>query len=127
MTDNARILWIGNRHESGKVAGTIEKAGYEVLVAADLTAALEILRNQRIDLIVLENETSCVQGELVAVRLKSIAHKVPILLLCEPLDSGAPQAFFVNLILSLKAGPELLLRAIHTLVPQESSSRKTGT
>ena len=126
MNDNSRILLIGNREESREVAGTIEKAGYEVSFAADLNAALEVLRQEYVDLIVLENETSCVQGELVAVRLKSLAHKVPILLLCEPLDSGAPQVFFVNLILSLKAAPELLLRAIHTLVPQPSS-RKTGT
>lgn len=126
MKDNPRILWIGNRHESREGAQTIEKAGYEVSVAADLNTALEILRNQQVALIVLENETSCVQGELVAVRLKSVAHKVPIVLLCEPLDSGAPQAFFVNLILSLKAAPDLLLRAIHTLAPQQSS-RKTGT
>lgn len=126
MNDNARILWIGNRDESREVAETIERAGYEVSIAADLTMALETLRNEHVALVVLENETSCVQGELVAVRLKSIAHKVPILLLCEPLDSGAPQAFFVNLILSLKVAPELLLRAIHTLVPQPTS-RKTGT
>src|SRR6185437_15711952 len=88
MNENTRILWIGNRNQSREVAEAIEKAGYEVSVTADLTA-------------VLENETSCVQGELVAVRLKGVAPKVPILLLCEPLDSGAPQVFFVNLILSL--------------------------
>lgn len=126
MNDYARILWIGNRDESREAAETIEKAGYEVSIAVDLTAALETLRNQHIALIVLENETSCIQGELVAVRLKGVAPKVPILLLCEPLAVGAPQAFFVNLILSLKAAPELLLRSIYTLVPHQSS-RKTGT
>lgn len=126
MNDYARILWIGNRDESREAAETIEKAGYEVSIAVDLTAALETLRNQHIALIVLENETSCIQGELVAVRLKGATPKVPILLLCEPLAAGAPQAFFVNLILSLKAAPELLLRSIYTLVPHQSS-RKTGT
>jgi PleD family two-component response regulator len=126
MNENTRILWIGNRNQSREVAEAVEKAGYEVSVTADLTAALETLRKQQIALIVLENETSCVHGELVAVRLKGVAPKVPILLLCEPLDSGAPQVFFVNLILSLRAAPELLLRSIQTLVPYQSS-RKTGT
>jgi DNA-binding NtrC family response regulator len=126
MNEYARILWIGNRDESREAAESVEKDGYEVSIAADLNAAMEILRNEHIDLIVLENETSCIQGELVSVRLKGVAPKVPILLLCEPLASGAPQAFFVNLILSLKAAPELLLRSIYTLVPRQSS-RKTGT
>jgi len=126
MNENVRVLWIGNRDESMEVAGNIEKAGYRLSTAADVPAALETLRKQQIGLIVLENETSCIQGELTAVRLKTVAPKVPILLLCEPLDPGTPQAFFVNLILSLKAAPDLLLRAIRTLIPHESS-RKTGT
>jgi DNA-binding NtrC family response regulator len=126
MNESVRVLWIGNRDESTEIAKMIRKAGYGLSTATDLTTAVETLRQQQIGLIVLENETSCVQGELTAVRLKSVAPKVPILLLCEPLDSGTPQAFFVNLILSLRAAPELLLRSIRTLVPLESS-RKTGT
>ena len=99
-----------------------------MLAANDLSAAVETLRNREIQLIVLENDASCVQGELAAVRLKSAAPRVPILLLCDPLDAAAslPQALFVNLILGLKTAPELLLRAIETLLPHPAG-RKTGT
>lgn len=66
------------------------------------------------------------QGELLAVRLKNAAAHVPILLLCDPLDKGTPQVFFVNLILGMNASPELLLKAIKTLLPGHPEKR-TGT
>jgi CheY-like chemotaxis protein len=126
MNDNIAVLWIGTTHESAGFSALLKKSGYRIVTAADLSAGLEAVRKKEIGLIVLENEISCVQGELAAVRLKSAAPRTPILLLCEPLDSAAPQAFFVNLILGLKAAPELLLRAVKTLLPQHSA-RKTGS
>lgn len=126
MDDHITVLWIGSRHESAGFSALLTKSGYNLIITAELPAGLEAVRKHQIGLIVLENEISCVQGELAAVRLKSAAPRTPILLLCEPLDSAAPQAFFVNLILGLKAAPELLLRAVKTLLPQHSA-RKTGT
>lgn len=126
MEDNNTLLWIGGRYESGGFSALLTKSGYGLVTAADLPAGLEAVRKHHVGLIVLENEISCVQGELAAVRLKSAAPRIPILLLCEPLGSAAPQVFFVNLILGLKAAPELLLRAVKTLLPQRSV-RKTGT
>jgi DNA-binding response OmpR family regulator len=126
MEESYTILWIGDRHESPEIAERLHAPRYHVIAAKDVVSALEELRQQEIDLIVMENETSCVQGELGAVRLKSAAPRVPILLLCDPLDSGTPQVFFVNLILALRTSPELLLRAIETLVPRRAF-RKTGT
>lgn len=126
MDEKYTLLWIGNRHESPEIASGLHEAGYRIILSADVASTMERLRNEAVDLIVLENETSCVQGELAAVRLKSAAPRVPILLLCDPVDSGTPQAFFVNLILALRSGPELLLRAIETLLPHESSRRNVG-
>lgn len=126
MDEKYTLLWIGTRHESPELASGLQEAGYRIILSADVASTMESLRNEAIDLIVLENETSCVQGELAAVRLKSAAPRVPILLLCDPVDSGTPQAFFVNLILALRSGPELLLRAIETLLPHESSRRNVG-
>lgn len=125
MSDNFTLLWIGNRHQSPAVAAGLEKAGYRIVTSSDVAETLQTLRKQDVDLIVLENDTSCVQGELAAVRLKSAAPQVPILLLCDPTDSGAPQVFFVNLILRTRTSPEMLLRAIQTLLPK--AGRKTGT
>ncbi|MGE5325190.1 MAG: hypothetical protein ACM3SW_20140 [Actinomycetota bacterium] len=126
MLDRTTLLWIGTRHKSAGFAKALQERGYRLLAANDVSAAVQILHNREIQLIVLENDTSCVQGELAAVRLKSAAPRVPILLLCDPLDASTPQAFFVNLILGLKTAPELLLRAIETLLPRKGS-RKTGT
>lgn len=126
MLDTSTLLWIGTRHESAGFAETLQDRGYHLLAADDLSAAIETLRSREIQLIVLENDASCIQGELAAVRLKSAAPRVPILLLCDPLDASPPQAFFVNLILGLKTAPELVLRAIETLLPRPAS-RKTGT
>ena len=126
MNDNNTVLWIGIRHESAGFSSILKKGGYTLITADDLTSGLATLRAQDIDLIVLENQISCVQGELAAVRLKSAAPRVPILLLCEPLESDTPQAFFVNLILGLKAAPDLLLRAVNTLAPLRTA-RRTGS
>jgi DNA-binding NtrC family response regulator len=126
MNDSITVLWIGNRHGSAEFSALLKTSGYSLITAPDLRTGLESLRKDQIGLIVLENEISCVQGELAAVRLKSAAPRVPILLLCEPLDSAAPQAFFVNLILGLKAAPELVLRAVKSLLPQPSPTA-TGT
>jgi hypothetical protein len=123
MDDNFTLLWIGKRHQSPEIAAGIQKAGYRVINTSDVPTTMETLRKDPIDLIVLENETSCVQGELAAVRLKSAAPRVPILLLCDPVQSGTPQVFFVNMIVALRSGPELLMRAIETLLPSESSRR----
>jgi len=125
MDSNVTLLWIGNRHASPAITGGVEQAGYRLITACGLTEGLASLRKEQIDLVILENDVSCVQGELAAVRLKSAAPRVPILLLCDPLDSSTPQAFFVNLILGLQANPELLLRAIATLLPQHT--RKTAS
>lgn len=126
MLDTSTLLWIGTRHKSAGFAQTLQDRGYRLLDADDLSAAMKTLRSREIQLIVLENDTSCVQGELAAVRLKSAAPRVPILLLCDPLDASTPQAFFVNMIMGLKTAPELVLRAIETLLPRQGSSR-TGT
>jgi CheY-like chemotaxis protein len=126
MNDTITVLWIGGRHESAEFSALLKKNGYSLRTASDLPAGLEALRKHEIGLIVLEDEVSCVQGELAAVRLKSAAPRVPILLLCEPLASAAPQAFFVNLILGLKAAPDLVLRAVKSLLPQPSPTT-TGT
>ncbi len=125
MSNNFTVLWVGDRHQTPEVAAGLKKGGYNVLTSSDIAGTLAILRNKSVDLIVLENETSCVQGELAAVRMKSAAPHVPILLLCDPTDTGQPQAFFVNLILATRTSPELLLRSIRTLLPH--SGRKTGT
>jgi hypothetical protein len=126
MEESVTLLWIGNRHESPEVAERLHGSRYHVIATKDVVSALEKLRQEEVDLIVVENDTSCVQGELGAVRLKSAAPRVPILLLCDPLDSGTPQVFFVNLILGLRTSPELLLRAIETLMPRRTF-KKTGT
>ena len=123
MDDNFTVLWIGNRHEPAGFSSLLKESGYTLITADNVFAGLEALRTHQIGLIVLENEISCIQGELSAVRLKSAAPRIPILLLCEPLESAAPQAFFVNLILGLRAAPELLLRAINNLLPQPSARR----
>lgn len=125
MSNNFTLLWVGDRHQTPEVAAGLKKGGCNVLTSSDIAGTVAILRSQSVDLIVLENETSCVQGELAAVRLKSAAPRVPILLLCDPVDSGKPQAFFVNLILATRTSPELLLRSIRTLLP--GAGRKTGT
>lgn len=126
MLDTSTLLWIGTRHKSAGFAKTLRDRGYSLLDVDDLSAAMTTLGSREIQLIVLENDTSCVQGELAAVRLKSAAPRVPILLLCDPLDASTPQAFFVNLILGLKTAPELVMRAIETLLPRQGTT-KTGT
>jgi DNA-binding response OmpR family regulator len=127
MEDFFTLLWIGNRHQVNGLATRLLLANYRLIIVEDVASALREIGSQDISLIIMENETSCVKGELAAVRLKSAAPEVPILLLCDPLDSGTPQVFFVNLILGSNVSPELLFRAIETLVPRRAKLKKTGT
>lgn len=120
------VLWVGNELLSPVIEAGLSRAACRQLRVKDITDGVQVLRNGEVDLIVLESPTSCVQGELLAVRLKNVAAHVPILLLCDPLDKGTPQVFFVNLILGMTASPELLLKAIQTLLPSHPE-KKTGT
>jgi hypothetical protein len=120
------VLWIGGGWHSPVVEAGLSRAGCRQVRVDDIADGLPVLRNGDADLVVLESPKSCVQGELLAVRLKNAAAHVPILLLCDPLDKGTPQVFFVNLILGMNASPELLLKAIKTLLPGHPEKR-TGT
>ncbi|HYX54325.1 MAG TPA: hypothetical protein VE783_12790 [Candidatus Limnocylindrales bacterium] len=119
------ILWIGKLLESESLAASLEFAGYHVHRESDYQQGLQTLRSIRIDLIVLEHEVSCVQGELVAVRLRSAAPRVPVLLLCRPEDPVNQQVLFVNKILSLGDPEETLLNAVTELLPRRIE--QTGT
>lgn len=127
MQDSFTLLWIGNRHQATGLSTRLKQANYQLVIVDDVASALREIESQEITLIIMENERSCVQGELAAVHLKSAAPDIPILLLCDPLDSGTPQVFFVNLILGSDVSPELLFRAIETLVPRRAKLKKTGT
>jgi hypothetical protein len=126
MREMYTVLWIGNEMLSPVIAAGLSSAGCRQFQVRDISEGLRVLRDGEIELIVLESPASCVQGELLAVRLKNVAAHIPILLLCDPLDKGTPQVFFVNLILGMNASPELLLKAIQTLLPSHPE-KKTGT
>jgi DNA-binding response OmpR family regulator len=126
MEEIYTLLWIGNEMRSPIIEAGLSRAGCRRIRVQDISDGLQVLRGGNIDLIVLESPVSCVQGELLAVRLKNVAADVPVLLLCDPLDKATPQVFFVNLILGMSASPELLLKAIQTLLPTHRE-KKTGT
>jgi DNA-binding response OmpR family regulator len=121
-----KVLWVGRELRSPVIEAGLSRAGCRQVRVDDVADGLQVLRNGDADLVVLESPRSCVQGELLAVRLKNAAAHVPILLLCDPLDKATPQVFFVNLILGMNASPELLLKAIQTLLPGHPE-KKTGT
>lgn len=124
LARKASILWIGNSPQS-LFARELARGGFSFNCVSDTDTALHELRGGQADLIVLEQE-SCLRGELAAVKFKSAAPKVPILLLCDPLEPGAAQVFFVNMILNSETTPDLLLRAIESLLPA-ALQEKTGT
>ncbi len=119
------ILWIGKLLNSNSLAASLESAGYNVVRESDYQQGVQTLRNSRIDLIVLEHEVSCVQGELAAVRLRNAAPRVPVLLLCRPEDPVSQQVLFVNKILSLSDSEDMLLNAVAELLPRRIE--QTGT
>lgn len=119
------ILWVGELRCTPGVASQLKRHGFHVVCTTGPETALHELRAASADLIVLEQE-SCLRGELVAVKFKSAAPKVPVLLLCDPQEPGAPQVFFVNMILSAHASTDILLRAIESLLPSREQE-ETGT
>lgn len=124
MARKASILWIGNSPES-IFERQMTRRGFAFSCVSDTDTALRELRAGQADLIVLEEE-SCLKGELAAVKFKSAAPKVPILLLCNPHEPGAAQVFFVNMILTSESSPEVLTQAIESLLPAVLQE-KTGT
>lgn len=124
MSRKASILWIGNSPQS-MFEKQMARRGFAFSCVSEIDTALHELRAGQADLIVLEEE-SCLKGELAAVKFKSAAPKVPILLLCNPHEPGAAQVFFVNMILTSESSPEILLQAIESLLPA-MQHEKTGT
>lgn len=123
LVRKASILWIGN--SSQPLAREMVRRGFSFNSVSDTDYALHEVRAGQADLIVLEQE-SCLKGELAAVKFKSAAPKIPILLLCDPQEPGAAQVFFVNMILTSESSPEVLMRAIESLLPAVHEE-KTGT
>jgi CheY-like chemotaxis protein len=64
---------------------TLEKTGFSVLTASNWHLALEILRENHIDLVMLDYEMPEMKGHEVAIRIRSFNPEIPILL-----HSGSP-------------------------------------
>jgi len=83
----------------------LEKSGYSVLTATNGSEALEIFRERRIDLVVVDYEMPGMKGHEVAAALKELNPHIPVVL-----QSAAPDL------------PAQVIQATDAYVPKGSAS-----
>jgi CheY-like chemotaxis protein len=94
----------------------LEKKGYGVLTASDGKVAIQVFRDNRVDLVVVDYEMPGMKGHEVAVWIKSLNPRMPVVL-----HSGAlilPDAAIqaTDAFIPKGAEPHLLATVIETLL-----------
>ena len=125
MYEKPALLWVTNGSKPAAMLPFLGESGYATFNAFNVAEALQILRTHRVALTILENEVSCIKGELAAVRLKSAAPRIPILLICESVNPSPPQAMFVDAILPNSATAEEVLNYVRRLL-KPAKVERTG-
>jgi DNA-binding response OmpR family regulator len=94
----------------------LEHEGYEVLIATDESAPVELFNTHSIDLVVLDNKTPEPYAGAVAAKIRAMQPMVPIVILslCATLPKGVDVVFDAHV--SKRDNPDVLLRRIEQLL-----------
>ena len=101
----------------------LQKAGYDVLTVNSAREALQVAAVNKIDLILSDHLMPGVTGVELAVQLKSLYPRIPVILLSgvNEIPSGAEVA---DSFLSKLEGPEHLCKVVAEALTSFCSSRK---
>jgi len=113
--DDNRIALISRRF-------LLESAGYKVVVAEDAAEAVDIVRQQPIDLVLMDYYLPSGNGSEARREMKRIQPGMPILVLSGATEVPADLAN-VDAFLSKLDGPEYLIETLRKFLPPDNSSR----
>jgi CheY-like chemotaxis protein len=94
----------------------LERAGYEVLIAADGASGLELFAAHPVDAVVLDYAMPGMHGGLVAQKMRQTKPKVPILLLSAYLDLPAEVTSLADIYMTKGEGAPALLDKLDNLL-----------
>jgi CheY-like chemotaxis protein len=94
----------------------LERAGYQVLTAADGASGLELFAAHPVDAVVLDYAMPGMHGGQVAQKMRQTKPKVPILLLSAYLDLPADVTSLADLYMTKGEGAPALLDKLANLI-----------
>jgi CheY-like chemotaxis protein len=106
----------------------LERAGYQVLTAADGNSGLEIFTSQPIDAVVLDYSMPGMHGGEVARKMRQAKPKVPILLLSAYVGLPDEVSSLVDVYMTKGEGAPALLQRLNNLLSSPPVPRlRAGT
>ena len=100
----------------------LERAGYQVLTAADGNSGMELFATQPIDAVVLDYAMPGMHGGDVARRMRQTKPKVPILLLSAYVGLPDEVSSLVDVYMTKGEGAPALLDKLGNLLSQPAAS-----
>ena len=96
----------------------LERAGYQVLTAADGASGISVFENEPVDVVVLDYSMPGMHGGEVASRMRQIKPQVPILLLSAYIGLPGEVTSLVDLYMTKTEGAPVLLQKLGRLLQQ---------
>jgi CheY-like chemotaxis protein len=104
----------------------LEQFGFEVLIASNGIEAIELVRVQKIDAVVMDYSMPGMDGEELAIRIRQISQDIPLLLLsgfAREIPVGLRKS--VNFYLTKGDAPGLLVSALNHMTSTSTEQRRT--
>jgi CheY-like chemotaxis protein len=95
----------------------LERAGYQVLTAADGYMGLELFTTQPVEVVVLDYSMPGMHGGEVALKMRQTKPDIPILLLSAYVGLPAEVSSLVDVYMTKGEGAPALLKKLASLLP----------
>ena len=120
QTSKATLLWVDDfRVGLEMYKAMFERLGYRVLTASSGEAALRLAATQQVDLVVTDYEMPGMNGEAVALALKSLHPHLPVILFSGSTTVSDRALQLVDACCDKAGSREELLAAIHFLLQKK--------
>jgi CheY-like chemotaxis protein len=103
----------------------LERAGYQVLTAADGYSGLELFATHPVDAVVLDYSMPGMHGGEVARKMRQAKPDIPILLLSAYVDLPAEVSSLVDVYMTKGEGAPALLQNLDSLLSVPAASQST--
>jgi DNA-binding response OmpR family regulator len=123
MATNHTLLCL---HRDPAQLSLLRENGYELITAGSGSDALQLLRSQSVDAVVLDYELSLLQGAAVAAEMKKVKPQVPIVMLTDQLELTGGTLKSVDAVVTKSDGPHFLWATVHFILNVKSAQPLQG-
>ena len=124
MAANHPLLFI---HRDPAQLSLLKDNGYELVTAGSGSDALQLLRSQPVDAVVLDYELSLLQGAAVATEMKKVKPQVPIVMLTDHLELTDGTLKSVDALVTKSDGPHFLWATVHFILNVKPAQHLEGS